>query len=75
MAILSTTADVVATPKEKCYICKRYTYTGVLQCRKCEKVACNLHFCDVCRHCVKHCTCWQRPNTVYHPPPDEPPAR
>lgn len=61
----ASTPDVL-DGTEKCQHCKMYR--AVLQCRTCGKKLCNLHFCDVCRHCRKDCICWQQLNTVYHPP-------
>lgn len=59
------------TTTTKCARCNR---TGVtLQCSECKKALCNLHFCDVCRHCGAHCKCWGKMNHVYHPPKNEPP--
>lgn len=74
--IKESTPDVVV-PDSKCYICPRAKYSAVLQCRRddCKKKVCNLHFCDVCRHCLRHCVCWERLSAVYHPPTDEAPAR
>lgn len=55
-----------------CFKCSR---SGTLTCAKCQRHTCNLHFCDVCRNCTNDCTCWLRPGSVYHPPPDEAPPR
>jgi len=62
---MTLTPDVV-TVSVKCQQCG--SYAARLECRQCQKKVCNLHFCDVCRHCTKHCICWTVPQTVYHPP-------
>jgi hypothetical protein len=61
------------TQATKCKICG--IFGSRLPCSECGALVCNIHFCDVCRHCTHHCKCWLNPRTVYHPPPNEPPPR
>lgn len=69
---MTLSPDVVSA-SGKCQKCSRYT--AVLKCRECGQLLCNLHFCDICRHCGKHCKCWQVPGAVYHPSRNEVPPR
>lgn len=57
----------------KCKICGLWNVRET--CGKCKAQVCNIHWCDVCRLCSKDCLCWVKPHSVYHPPPNEPPAR
>lgn len=59
------TTSTSPTAAVKCARCDR---PGVsLECTECKKPLCNLHFCDVCRHCLSHCKCWGRLSFVYSP--------
>ncbi len=71
---MALTPDVLLPgPRVSCDQCR--LYPAVLQCRKCQRKVCNLHFCDVCRCCQRDCICWAHPGAVYKPPPGEPPPR